>query len=256
MTEKGSHNRFTARDYLQKYYTNPAGHHYLSLRCYHDAFQSLPSGLRILDYGTGPSILTTVSAAPKASVIILSDFADDNKKAVWQWLEKDPSAFDWSPYFSRVVQGLEGKSEKEAVERQELVRRAVKAVVHCDITQDPPIEKGYDQEYDVVMSSLCLEVASQTLEEYKQGMCKLAALVKPGGSLIIYSMEEYCGPEFYIIGDLRFKILNVSLDVAVEAMRDAGVTDISVQKIRDAPQTVEGSYVMSFMFLQGTKCSW
>ena len=61
--------------------------------------------------------------------------------------------FDWSPYFSRVVQGVEGKSEKEAVERQELVRRAVKAVVHCDITQNPPIEKGYDQEYDELTMS-------------------------------------------------------------------------------------------------------
>ena len=40
------------------------------------------------------------------------------------------------------MQILEGKSLQEAEEREERVRRLVKAVVRCDITQDQPIEKG------------------------------------------------------------------------------------------------------------------
>ena len=70
--------RFSASDYLQRYYSDLSNHHFISLDFYHDAFQSLPSGLRILDYGTGPSVLTTISAAPKASEIVLSDLADVN----------------------------------------------------------------------------------------------------------------------------------------------------------------------------------
>ena len=95
--------KFSASDYLQRYYSDLSNHHFISLDFYHDVFQSLPNGLRILDYGTGPSVLTTISAAPKASEIILSDFADVNHKALWQWLKRDPDAFDWSPYFSRDI---------------------------------------------------------------------------------------------------------------------------------------------------------
>ena len=43
----------------------------------------------------------------------VSDFADVN---LWQWLKRDADAFDWSPYFSCVV---EGKWE-EGSEQQEL----------------------------------------------------------------------------------------------------------------------------------------
>ena len=68
----------------------------------------------------------------------------------------------WSPYFSRVVKDLEGKGEREMEERQKLVRSLVKAVVHCDVTQDPPIAGGYDRDYDVVVSSLCAESVAQT----------------------------------------------------------------------------------------------
>ena len=119
------------------------------LRCYHDALQSLPSStdLKVLDYGSGPVILGAISVAKNASEIVLSDYLDKNRKALQQWLDGDSAAFDWSPHFRFVVRDLEGKGEQEVVERQNLVRKLVKAVVHCNITQDPPIERGYDQLY-------------------------------------------------------------------------------------------------------------
>ena len=106
------------------------------------------------------------------------------------------------------------------------------------------------------MSSLCLEVASQTPHEYKQGMRKLAALVKPGGSLIIYGVQDN-STGFYTVGDVSFKVLCVTSDLAVEAMRDAGITGISVEKIKDVPVSVlkTGVRVLSFMFLRGIKCA-
>ena len=169
--------------YFQYYYSHTEDnvrvkrpHH--TLRCYHDALQSLPSSsnLKVLDYGSGPVILGAISAATKASEIVLSDYMDKNRKALQQWLDGDPSALDWSPYFTFVVRDLEGKGEQEVAERQELVRKLVKAVVHCDITQDPPIERGYDQLYDVVISSLVLEGASDTVDEYASNASKLGQL--------------------------------------------------------------------------------
>ena len=78
------------------------------------------------------------------------------RTALHQWLAGDREAFDWSPYFGYVVKELEGNGEEEVAKRQTLVRNLVKAVVKCDLTQDPPIEPGYEQPYDVVMSSFCI----------------------------------------------------------------------------------------------------
>ena len=145
---KDYQDKFKASDYLKSYYDGFASDFIPVLRCYHDVFKSLPSGLAILDYGSGPVITTTISASTKASEIVLSDYAEHNREALHQWLDGHPDAFDWSPYFSRVVKDLEGKGEREVEERKKLVRSLVKAVVHCDVTQDPPIAGGYDREYD------------------------------------------------------------------------------------------------------------
>ena len=41
--------------------------------------------------------------------------------------------------------------------REETLRKAIKVIVPCNITQDPPIAKGYEGPYDVMMSMLCIE---------------------------------------------------------------------------------------------------
>ena len=64
------------------------------------------------------------------------------------------------------MEKLESKSEQKAKEREEQARTLVKAVVHCDIHQTPPIESDYSVEYDVVICSLLvLEGASKTLSQ-------------------------------------------------------------------------------------------
>ena len=78
-------------------------------------------------------------------------------------------------------------------ERESKVRQLVKAVVHCDVTKDPPIEQGYDTLYDVVICSLVLEGASSSPEEYKSNFIHLSSLVKPGGSLLLYGVENQVG---------------------------------------------------------------
>ena len=183
--------KFDPQIYLKKNLTMSRRRVPHFLRCYHDVVQSLPQGIKVLDYGSGPSILATISAASKASEIVLSDYAaEKNRDAINQWLKKDAEAIDWSPHFSYVVETLEKKSKQEASERQEQVRRVVKAVVHCDIHQSPPIENDYNSQYDVVNCSLVLEGTSSTLSEYKGDMAKLAALVKPGGLFLLYGIDR------------------------------------------------------------------
>ena len=82
-------------------------------------------------------------------------------------------------------------------------------MVHCDITKDPPIAKGYEGPYDVVMSLLCLEHACRIRSEYTTAVKMLATMVKTGGILLLHTTlrnrEDHDDtPGYYAIGEIRY----------------------------------------------------
>ena len=240
--------RFNPQDYLSSYYATPGTPENaisdFSVKNVHKAFCRLISEeqkvssqsdkIRVLDYGCGPSICYTISAAgiPNVSEIVLAEYTVRNREAVQQWLDKDPSGFDWSPYFKYVVQTLEGKAEEQVTEREERMRRLVK-VVPCDITLDPPIEKGYEGPYDIVLSSLCLESSCENVDEYRAGVAKLSSLLKPGGLLLICSTEKQQEekPSYYLVGSQYFYDLKFSYDDVVSSIKEAGLSFLSVDHL-------------------------
>ena len=165
---------------------------------------------------------------------MLSDYAERNCKALRQWLDSDPAAYDWSSSFKFVVQELEGKDEEEVKKRQDLVRKLVKAVVHCDITQEPPIQSDYDQLYDVVICCLVLEGTASISEEYAANFQRLGKLVKRGGSILIYGIENTSG--YYTIGDSKFPNIHVTAESAKKVVEDSGFTDVNVELLHPSKE--------------------
>ena len=49
--------------------------------------------------------------------------------------------------------------------REEAPRKAIKVIVPCDIAHDPPVTKGFEGPYDIVISSLFLDGAYRTRSE-------------------------------------------------------------------------------------------
>ena len=147
-------------------------------------------------------------------------------------MDKDPSAFNWSPYFKHVVQTLEGKTEQHVAEREERMRSLVK-VVACNITLNPPIEKGYEGPYSIIISSLCLESSCENVEEYRAGVAKLSSLLKPGGLLLIYSIDRQ--PEEkegrYLVGSNYFYDFSVCYDLLASAFEEVGLSIFSVNRL-------------------------
>ena len=215
-----------------------------TLQCLHESFLTVPTGVKVLDYGAGPVISSTISAATKASEIVLADYTKKNLKCLQQWLNDEQGALDWSPHFTYVVQELEGKVKQEVEERQRVVRNLVKAVVHCDINKNPPIERGFDHHYDVVMCSLVLDATASTLDEYRSSVSRLSQLVKPGGSLFYYGVENRIG--FYTVGDRNFPSLCVSDEFVIQAFHNAGFHDVSL--CHSPNSTPDASY----RFIKGT----
>lgn len=163
------------------------------LQNYHHFFSKLApvhaSSLKVLEIGSGPTIAFQISAAQHDVEIVLSEYSDSFRLCLRQWVDEEPTAPDWTMYFQYVVVDLEGKGEEEIQERVTHLRRAIKSVVACDILKSPPLPHEFMQEYDVVTSTLCLEAACQSLEEYRAAIAKMYRLVKPGGHVVILSPE-------------------------------------------------------------------
>ncbi len=53
----------------------------------------------MLDLGSGPSIHNVISASKWYSEIYMSDYTVANRLEIQRWIDKEPDAFNWKPYF-------------------------------------------------------------------------------------------------------------------------------------------------------------
>ena len=253
MEDQNFQKLFDPRAYHQDWYTKVGQSSKKFLKVLHELYSSYgpsPSGLKVLDYGCGPVVIYEISAALQASEIVMADYAEQNQRAVQLWVDKDPAALDWSLFFKYVVITLEGKSEEEAVAREDELRRRIKAVVSCDITADQPIQPGYEGPYDVVSACLAIGCAYSSVAGYETGVAKLAKLVKPGGKLCLY---ENIGTDTisYAVGPETFYSLSFTEDVLKGILAKLGFQNIQVTK--RLYDDVDDNPCKGLMFVVATK---
>ena len=193
---------------------------------------------------------------------MFSDIAEPNREAVRKWLRRDPTAFNWSFHFDYVVQTLEGKGEKEAREREEMLRKVVKGVVHCDVLAEPPIEKGFEGPYDVLIEPGCLLAACTTTKSFKKGLATLSHLVKSGGTIIMWgidlSMEQ--PTTVYTVGSKEHNCLCIGKESVADAAKEAGFSSVHMQfcevdRSNTSKYTTEKLGMRSYYIIQAKKGS-
>ena len=199
----------------------------------HNVFNNLQTpdaSLKVLDYGCGPVIQHSITAAAYASEIVLCDYAQPNRNAIRKWLRKDPAAFNWSPHFDYVVQVLEGKGEPEAREREEQLKKVVKDVVYCDVLSETPIEKGFEGPYDVVLEMGCLQTACGSVSIFRESIKRLAGLLKPGGTIVSRSPDISMDKESikYYVGGREYSCLCITADFVASVISETGFNDVQV----------------------------
>ena len=217
--------KFDGTAYLRQYAFIENSQH--MLRCYHSAFQDLPNGISVLDYGSGPSVRGVISAATKASEIVLSDYSPTCLQVARDWVNNKEGSFNWDPHFNYVVKDLEGGGDDKVAERKEQVRKAVKGFARCDLTQEPPIEEKYHKLYDVVISSLVLVSVAKTDDDYFNLVSRMTKLVKPGGHLFLYGIEN---SRSYKVGDYTFHNFTVTTTLTRKALERCHFSLLDVDK--------------------------
>ena len=183
--EEQRYDAFDADTYLEDFCSNMECYtHFLA---YAEFFSHFRDGsIAMLDFGGGPTIFPLIASAEKATRYVHADYAKNNRTAVERWWLKDPAGFNWREsirYYLR-IEGKEGTDE-EVVEREDLMRKALRAVVHCDLLADKIVPPGYEGPYDIVSCLSCLECVCTSVESLGEAIRKLSLLVKSGGYLML-----------------------------------------------------------------------
>lgn len=188
--------------------------------------------VRCLEYGGGPSIVNLISAAAKVDCIVFADYLEANRQALKSWIDGSPTAYNWAPLVEYVVRNLEGKRDPKAVsEREEELKRKIKSIVHCDATKDCIVDledSDIGKPFDVVTTSLCVDVCAISKEHYKSTVEKLCKMLKPNGYLCMFGVLE---ESFYTFGKAKFHHYALSHNTLDEAMKEAGLQDIKVEAL-------------------------
>ena len=207
------------------------------------------SSAKVLEFGGGPVICHLISIAPYIKEVVFAAHTEKERQAVQKWRGAEEGSYDWSLFFKYVVQFLEGKTDDAAActARENLLRNRLTSIVACDITKENPLESGiHKNEYDIIQTSLCLEAACQSYEEFKSGIKKLTFMLKKGGLMVVITVE---GQTFYIIDDKKWYTLCLT-DVQVrEALVEAGLEVLEMEREPAPAEVLENPIVADYKAL-------
>ena len=182
---------FDTKEFLSTYFASPEGNpnekgvfHFYGEQLYnfYTRYNSKwnQRTARLLQFGGGPVITSLISAAPYVNKITFSAYLGSERKEVELWKHGKSGAHDWSSHLRYAMSNVEYISEADAWhKREELLRQRVTHIIPCDIHCDNPLLTEQEP-FEIVTTSLCLEVACTTHAEYKTGIKKLIGLLKPG----------------------------------------------------------------------------
>ena len=75
--------------------------------------------IKVLDYGCGPALAYDISPAGINAKIVLAEYSETCHSVLQDWLDRSPSAWDWTPYTKHVICDLEGKDQSEVPKHEE-----------------------------------------------------------------------------------------------------------------------------------------
>ena len=240
------HVHFDSKAFLSSYYKAEGGnvetYYEFTLGSYHEFWSKMTKkDLRVLVFGGGPVVYDLISAACYSDEIIFAEYTAKNRQEVEKWLQNSADSHDWTPFFQFVVKNLEGKKNDEVAIRESELRKKISHVLPCDIGWEDPVKwpsnlSAQTAMFDVVTTSLCLEVCVTSSEGYRHAIAKLKRFLKPGGYIVLYGVLE---ETFYMVGQEKFHCFPLSKQLIEETLASEGFQILDEVKI--FPLTAENT---------------
>jgi len=228
---------FNARTYLQEYYGDVGPENLAYLQFFARQFAALPPQHTLLDFGSGPTIYSVISAVTKVERLVLSDYVAANREELALWQRNDPQSFDWTPFVETALR-LEGIEPTAAAiaQRQAEIRAKIADIRFCDAALDWPLP-GWTEPFDVLVSNSCADAATDDRTTWQQYLKNILTCLKPGGTLILSAVK---GADF---GDVTealsepnpdsqyFPTVNIGEADLEEALIAAGCATVAIETV-------------------------
>lgn len=193
--------------YLRDYYRTVEPDERRTMAFLAEAARALPPSQRMLAFGVGPTLHHVFPLAPRARLIDLCDVLPANLAEIERWLAAEPGAHDWRAFVRHALACEGGPVTDDDVARREALTRArVGRLLLSDLRDAQPLGGGASA-YDLVVSAFCADSATDDLATWALYTRRIAALVRPGGTLIVAALWRSQG---YRVGNRLFPSANVA----------------------------------------------
>jgi NNMT/PNMT/TEMT family len=215
------HDTFDPRGYLREYYLTIDAENDQLLRFFSACYKNINPRSTLLEFGSGPTLYSLITAAANVDIIHVSDRLTSNLHEIQLWKRGDEKAFNWEPFIRRALE-LEGKSRvtrEDLRRRAELLRSKLTAFCTCDAFSRPPLQGTNIDKYDIVQVNFVPESITSSLVEWKRAMHNIISLLKPQGTLILTALKNAV---YYQLQEKKFPAVSIDETVLTQTLRNLG----------------------------------
>ncbi|KAI9561751.1 hypothetical protein GHT06_012712 [Daphnia sinensis] len=229
--------KFQPDYYISRYYSGLDAGNEFCLRNLHQFFkQAEPNknaegtAKKVLEVGSGPVPIYVISASQWTNWIVCSDFLEQNRQKLNEWLSAGGKADEtWLSYARYVAQlEFENADQESAFLVLERARRSIRSILPCDVLQSDPLLGKADTLFDVIISVFCLECAASSAGEYRNTIANVVRLLRPSGHLIMMGGLE---GEYYFICDRKIPRIKLTRDMIDSALEAAGCRIVTWEEL-------------------------
>src|SRR5437016_4713274 len=212
---------FDPRGYLKEYYMTIDSENDQLLRFFSECYRDIIPRSTLLEFGSGPTLYSLITAAAKVETIHVCDRLEGNLREIQLWKRADEEAFNWEPFIQRALE-LEGKrrvTREDIRRRAELLRSKLTTFCSCDAFSNPPLQGNHINEYDIVQVNFVAESITSSLIQWERAIYNITSLLKPQGTLILTALKNAV---YYQLQEKRFPAVDIDETVLTQLLRKLG----------------------------------
>jgi NNMT/PNMT/TEMT family protein len=183
---------FNSREYLQQYYTSVDPENEQLLKFFVECHKDTQPHTTILEFGSGPTLYSLITAAAKVETIHVCDHLESNLQEIQAWKRGTEGAFNWQPFIQRALEleGMTRVTQADILARTALLQKKLTHFCFCDALNTSPLQGNHFKTYDIVQANFVLEAVTSSLVEWEGAFQNLLSLLKPQGTLLLSAVKN------------------------------------------------------------------
>lgn len=233
--------QFDSEAYFQHYYGEPHADDDHVIRCAVAAMKEIPpspTGLNIIDVGTGPNLIPLMCAMPRARTLTAWEFSESNVDWLRADLSRDRLRPQWQ-HFWRVTKEAYGPGWK-LPDNPLPTLAAISRITRGSVFDLPK------RRWDAATMFFCAESITEREDEFAAAVAAYAHCVKSGGALAAAFLVRSAG---YEVSGHRFPVLHLTPE-AIETTFALHTMNVKAERIGIVDREIRSGY-SGFVFLTG-----